>query len=96
MIKAAKAGYLQGCPGLKESLIRKFVTDNVETHQGHMKQSRQNVRATKRIDPMEPTEQEPGNIKTNFVFAALEEVDGRINSDQTGAFPKVSNRGNRY
>eukprot|EP00957_Ditylum_brightwellii_P179027 13636913-Ditylum_brightwellii.AAC.1 len=45
---------------------------------------------------MEPTEQEPGNIKTNFVFAALEEVNGRIYSNQTGAFPKVSNRGNRY
>eukprot|EP00957_Ditylum_brightwellii_P037951 2870391-Ditylum_brightwellii.AAC.1 len=44
MIKAAKAGYLRECPGLKESLIRKFVIDNVETHQGHMKQSRQNVR----------------------------------------------------
>eukprot|EP00957_Ditylum_brightwellii_P103618 7894225-Ditylum_brightwellii.AAC.1 len=45
---------------------------------------------------MEPTEQEPGNIKTNIIFAALEEVDGRIYSDQTGAFPKISNRGNRY
>ena len=96
MIKAAKAGYLRGCPGLKESLIRKFVMDEVETQQGHMKQSRQNVRSTKRINPMESTEQEPGNIKTNVVFAALEEVDGRIYSDQTGAFPKISNRGNRY
>eukprot|EP00957_Ditylum_brightwellii_P049808 3776382-Ditylum_brightwellii.AAC.1 len=45
---------------------------------------------------MEPAEQEPGNIKTNFIFDALEEVDGRIYSDQTGAFPKVSNRGNKY
>eukprot|EP00957_Ditylum_brightwellii_P160942 12253395-Ditylum_brightwellii.AAC.1 len=61
-----------------------------------MKQARQNVRSTKQIDPLEPTEQESGNIKTNFVFAALEEVDGRIYSNQTGAFPKVSNRGNRY
>eukprot|EP00957_Ditylum_brightwellii_P053491 4053943-Ditylum_brightwellii.AAC.1 len=61
-----------------------------------MKQVRQNVRSTKQIDPMEPTEQEPGNIRTNFVFAALEEVDGRIYRYQTRAFPKVSSRGNRY
>eukprot|EP00957_Ditylum_brightwellii_P196611 14980136-Ditylum_brightwellii.AAC.1 len=45
---------------------------------------------------MEPTEQEPGNIKTNLVFASVDEIDGRIYSDQTGAFPKVSKRGNRY
>eukprot|EP00957_Ditylum_brightwellii_P084458 6422611-Ditylum_brightwellii.AAC.1 len=96
MIKAAKAGYLQGCPGLKEKLICKFVKEDIETHQGHMKQARQNVWSTKRIDPMEPTEQEPGNIKTHLVFAALEEVEGRMYSDQTGTFPKVSNRGNRH
>eukprot|EP00957_Ditylum_brightwellii_P111581 8510892-Ditylum_brightwellii.AAC.1 len=75
MIKAAKAGYLQGCPGLKEKLLRKFVKEGVEKHQGHMKQVRQNVQSTKRIDPMEPTEQEPGNIKTNLAFAAVKEVD---------------------
>eukprot|EP00957_Ditylum_brightwellii_P043280 3279823-Ditylum_brightwellii.AAC.1 len=38
IIKAAKAGYLRWCPGLKEKLLCKFVKEGVETHQGHMKQ----------------------------------------------------------
>eukprot|EP00957_Ditylum_brightwellii_P209124 15360455-Ditylum_brightwellii.AAC.3 len=41
---------------------------------------------------MEIPEQEPGNIKTNYVFAIIEEINGKIFSDQTGAFPRVSSR----
>eukprot|EP00957_Ditylum_brightwellii_P153782 11705193-Ditylum_brightwellii.AAC.1 len=41
-------------------------------------------------------EQEQGNFKTNYVFTMVEEIDGKVYSNQTGAFPRVSNRGNRY
>eukprot|EP00957_Ditylum_brightwellii_P055374 4196567-Ditylum_brightwellii.AAC.1 len=42
------------------------------------------------------SEQEQGNFKTNFVFATVEEIDGKVYSTQKGPFPRVSNRGNRY
>ena len=41
-------------------------------------------------------EQEPGNPKTKYVFMTTQLADGWIASDQTGAFPRVSNRGNKH
>eukprot|EP00957_Ditylum_brightwellii_P097755 7444798-Ditylum_brightwellii.AAC.1 len=45
---------------------------------------------------MEMPEQVPGNIKTNLVYATIEEVEGKIYINQTGAFPRVSSRGMQY
>eukprot|EP00957_Ditylum_brightwellii_P052556 3985313-Ditylum_brightwellii.AAC.1 len=45
---------------------------------------------------MEIPEQEPGNIKVNYVFAIIEEIEGKIFSDQSEAFPRVSSRGMQY
>ena len=47
-------------------------------------------------DSLTIPEQEPGNAKTKFVFMTTQLADGWIASDQTGAFPRVSNRGNKY
>eukprot|EP00957_Ditylum_brightwellii_P033512 2539545-Ditylum_brightwellii.AAC.1 len=41
-------------------------------------------------------EQEQGNFKTNYVFATVEQIDGKVYSNQAGAFPRASNRGNRH
>ena len=40
--------------------------------------------------------QEPNNKKTHNVYMAVELADGFIASDQTGAFPCTSNKGNKY
>eukprot|EP00957_Ditylum_brightwellii_P090290 6876377-Ditylum_brightwellii.AAC.1 len=45
---------------------------------------------------MEIPEQEPGNIKINDVFAIIEEIKGKIFSNQTGVFLRVSSRGMQY
>eukprot|EP00957_Ditylum_brightwellii_P173374 13200173-Ditylum_brightwellii.AAC.2 len=34
-------------------------------------------------------EQEQGNFKTNYVFATVEQIDGKVYSNQTGAFPRA-------
>ena len=47
-------------------------------------------------DAMTVPQQEPSNKKTNLVFMTTELADALITSDQTGAFPRASNRGNRY
>ena len=40
--------------------------------------------------------QEPRNARTKMVYMTTALADGWIASDQTGAFPRVSNRGNKY
>ena len=40
--------------------------------------------------------QEPGNKKTHKVFMTVRLADDWIASDQTGAFPRTSSRGNKY
>ena len=47
-------------------------------------------------DAMTVPIQEPSNKKTNLVFMTVMLADGMIASNQTGAFPRVSNRGKRY
>ena len=39
---------------------------------------------------------EPGNAKTNLVFMTVKLADNWIASDQTGAFPRTSFKGNKY
>ena len=40
--------------------------------------------------------QEPGNAKTNLVYMTVQKAEGFIASDQTGKFPRISNKGNQY
>ena len=48
------------------------------------------------LDAMTVPAQGPSNKKTNLVFMTVMLADGMIASDQTGPFPRVSNRGHRY
>ena len=41
-------------------------------------------------------EQEENNQKTHHVYIALEDIEGKIFSDQTGKFPRTSSRGMKY
>ena len=46
-------------------------------------------------DTIATPEQEPGNVKTRRVCMLVSITDGWIGSDHTGAFPRVSSRGNK-
>jgi hypothetical protein len=67
------------------------------TTKGHLNQQSQNARTTKAKDPKvivtEP-DLDPG-VKTQFVYAATINA-GQIYTDQTGRFPVVSSKGNKY
>ena len=113
---AAKAGYLQGCPGLTAEAINKFISVEEATEMGHMRKTPAGVRSTtteskrgrtpkeehaiERQEAAEETtacpEQEPDNKKTKYVFMTAKLADGFICSDQTGAYPRTSNKGNKY
>ena len=47
-------------------------------------------------DALKLPTQETNNEKTLKVFMTVKLADGWIASDQTGAFPRVSSRGNKY
>eukprot|EP00957_Ditylum_brightwellii_P211531 15366289-Ditylum_brightwellii.AAC.2 len=67
---------------------------------GHLNQTRQGIRSTKvkkeatLIDIL--PQQEPDNHKSNYIFETVIEIQGQVYSDQTGYFPRVSNRGMKY
>jgi hypothetical protein len=62
-----------------------------------LNQQRQNARTTKVKDPkviITETDLDQG-IKTQYVYAATIDA-GQIYNDQTGRFPVVSSKGNKY
>ena len=48
------------------------------------------------VDAMTVPKQKQSNKKTNLVYMTVSLADGWIASDQTGTFPRVSNRGHKY
>ena len=104
-------GYFRGCPGLTRKAINKHLGVETATEKGWMTQVRQGARPTRSSIPalVEATEdeiiydctsipqQEPGNTKTHKVyFTATNAGNGLIYCDQTGRFPRTSNRSNKY
>jgi hypothetical protein len=67
------------------------------TTKGHLNQQRQNARKTKlKVTKVitQETDMDHG-IKTHFIYAATIDA-GQIYTDQTGLFPVVSSKGNKY
>ena len=103
-VQAITNKFFRGWPGLTAKNAAKYITVESATVKGHLDQKSQGLRSTRpkikqnqakseiKIEPDSPT-QEPNNEKTNEVYIALEDIDGKIYSDQTGKFPRNSNRG---
>jgi hypothetical protein len=96
-IKAIKNGFFSSWPGLNEHTVEKHLSKYTSTPKGHLNQQRQNTRTTK-IKEAYLLDQEHDidhGIQTQFVYAAT--IDrGQIYTDQTGRFPMVSRKGNKY
>jgi hypothetical protein len=96
-IKAIKNGNFSSWPGLNEQNVEKFLFKATSTAKYHLNQQRQNARTTK-IKDAELIDSEPDpdhGIKTQYVYAATIDA-GQIYTDQTGRFPVVSSKGNKY
>ena len=79
--------------------VRQFITNKPATIMGHLHQSKQGIRLTK-TKPfaqgdvhIDIPEQEVNNEKTHHVYIAMEDIEGKIYSNQTGKFPQTSSRG---
>ena len=107
-LDAVRAGNYATWPGLTVAALHKYFPDSDETQKGHMKGQRQGVRSTKQKNLVESEitaniKVEPGMTVTllpakrsNDIFVRVEDLAESIHSDQTGAFPYTSQRGNRY
>ena len=66
---------------------------------GHLNQSNQGIRSTKTKQftqgdaQIDIPNQENNNKKTHHVYIAMEDIKGKIYSNQTGKFPQTSSRG---
>ena len=106
MLAAEKLGYFQGCPGLTRKAINNHLGVETATEKGWMTQVIQGAHTTRSsVTALYETndkctaipQQEPGNSKTHEVyFTATNAGNGLIYSDQTGRFPRTSNRSNKY
>jgi hypothetical protein len=83
--------------GLTEHAVEKHVSKSTSTTKGHLNQQRQNTITTKIKDAqvIVPDPDIDHGVKTQFVYAAT--IDAGINyTYQTGRFPEVSSKGNKY
>jgi hypothetical protein len=96
-IKAIKNGNFSSCLGVNEHTVEKHLSKYTSTAKGHLNQQRQNARITKIKDAplLDPKNDIDHGIKTQFVYAATIDA-GQIYTDQTGRFPVVSSKGNKY
>ena len=104
-IKAIKAGNYVTWPELTTEAVSKHFPESDETHKGHMKQQRQNVRSTKvrqnttnngGSDDDECNDQIKPQTKAKDVYIKIYLANDTVHFDQTGRFPATSSRGNKY
>lgn len=108
-IAAIQKGFFATWPGLTADLVRKYLPKSEYTTKVHMKQRFKNIRSTKTSpspikhettcsanDDIAKDNNIDSTSGTNKVFVKLTEIEGKINTDQTGRFAVTSSRGNKY
>jgi hypothetical protein len=97
MDQSNKNGIFLSWPGLNEHNVEEYLSKSNSTAKGHLNQQRQNSITTKIKDAqlLDSDNDQDHGIKTHFVYAATIDA-GQIYTDQTGRFPVVSSKGNKY
>ena len=88
----------QTWPMVNVKNVNKYFPESEETQQGHMKNQRQGVRSTK-IKLKDTDEEEQPQIalpKKNDILISTYDTQETMYTDQTGKFPFISSRGNKY
>lgn len=105
-LAAIKAGNYATWPGLTYNNAAKYCPSAVETSKGHLTQTRQGARSTKKSLPttngtsvptikIEPVDNSPLQPPTNHIHI-YEEPLSKLFTDDTGQFPIRSRSGNQY
>ena len=99
-LKAIRNGHYNTWPLLTVKNVNTYFPESEETQQGHMRCQRQGVRSTKvkvKKEEAEESEKQAEPIeKKNDILISVYDTNDTMYTDQTGKFPHVSSRGNRY
>ena len=106
-LKAIARGNYNSWPLITVSNVRKHFPESEETQLGHMRGARQGVRSTKPTGfsalgedsnppPLTRLEKKGDIFVTHYELGEDERLSNTMFSDQTGAFPFVSSRNNRF
>jgi len=110
-IDTVRNGNYSTWPKLTVTLINRYFPDSDETIKGHLKGQHQGIRSTKQVALDKIIENKEVRIKIegegspfhqipitkmHKAFFRVDNLTGSIHTDQTGAFPFTSQRGNRY
>ncbi len=93
-LKAIAAGNFIGWTLLNVRNVKKYYPETTETPKGHMNQTRKNVRSTKVFKTSNTTPLK--RKKFRYIGIHVYNVRETIFSDQTGKFPKLSQKGYKY
>ena len=111
LIRAINKIWLTSFWGLTATRVRKHLPTLIQTTMGYLHKVRKNLRPTDKVtteEIMEEVEDDPSEdylpprkIKNRehivqVTAVKFEDLKGILSSDQTGAFPNISARGNRY
>ncbi len=90
-------------PSLTTTLILKHFPDSDETQKGHMKGQQEGVWSTKvsapvmiKVEPRKANPPSPSIKKRYDIFIVVYKLLDTVHTDQTGAFPIMSQQGYRY
>ena len=101
-LKAIKGNNYATWPHFSAEAVRKHFPESDKTHQGHMHSVKQRIRSTKQ--KKEPVTVKVEGVKElttplkkhNDIYVKIEEPREAMYTDQTGAFPTRSWKGNIY
>jgi hypothetical protein len=97
-ISAIKNGNFTSWSVLTEHAVENYLSKSSATVKGHLNQQRINARSTKIKEEIENVTTDVDldyRIKTNCIYAATIDA-GQIYTDQTGIFPVISSKRNKY
>ena len=97
-IKSIKTGNYVGWLMLNKRKIARYYPETNDTPKCHLNQSRKNVRSTKlkRIPLKIPKKATLPGQKSRDIYTSVYEIRNTVFSNQTGQFPTLSQRGNKY
>ncbi|KAL7537341.1 hypothetical protein ACHAWF_005737, partial [Thalassiosira exigua] len=95
-IDAVRAGNYATWPGLTVEAIQKYYPETNATQEGHMHAQRQGIKSTKKQKLEKEKSVAKAQPKEHDIFLKIVDLQETIYTDQTGQFPYLSSKGNRY
>jgi hypothetical protein len=95
-IKAIKAGNYNTWPTITPATVQRHFPESNETQKGHMKKQRQGIRSTSVLAETTDVTCIPALPKMKDIYIKIYNATKTIHSNQTGCFPAILSRGNKY